>query len=766
MHCTTPRFIYICLLACLLPVVARTQNPGVWTPLFSYKFSSRMVEGDGKIYCKAENALFSYTVASGEIETLTKADRLSDVRIADIAYDTPRKQLLVLYSSGNIDLVGSAGTILINSLKSNKSILNKTLYCATIVGERAYIGADFGIAVLNLATHEFEDSYFIGPQAEYLKVSRIVIDSTSNRMFAATPKGLMVASLKDRNLADFNSWSLFKTSEHGTFDMPITHLAANGKYIYLAIYGSQSKPAVTYQIEGLQSQLFTRQQPSITDMTVSNGQLHITDWKKIYVYDRNNYLRFAADSSSSSDASFMSALTTSDSRLWVSQISAGITEVSKGKAIMPNGPFYDQISSIVFDSENRLYASFGEKESFRIGGFGTYNGQWLNRPVFSSYEMLCIALHPTKKNAFYLGSYGRGLYQYDGIYSLNTVYNSDNSPLENHYQTLCKIYDVKADKYGNMWASDWPSTIGIKILDPSGNWHSVKIPGHPTLDYINKIFITSRNQKIFTNAIPVNSTYTICAFDEKKTWDDTSDDAYTVLGLRGGEDQDFASYVFSIAEDNNGALWIGTNNGVATLSDLQAIFTVPNPQFRRIKVVNDSIVDYLLDGVEVRSIAIDAGNRKWFGTLNDGVFLMSDNCTEVIQHFTAENSPLPSNFVSTIAIRPSDGQVFFCTDNGTVSYSSNAYKGVATMDKIKVVPNPVREHYRGDIFISGLVDDAHVKITDLTGNLVFETYSNGGMATWHGRNLLGKRPQTGVYLIFISNDDGTSTRVGKLIFVN
>ena len=78
----------------------------------------------------------------------------------------------------------------------------------------------------------------------------------------------------------------------------------------------------------------------------------------------------------------------------------------------------------------------------------------------------------------------------------------------------------------------------------------------------------------------------------------------------------------------------------------------------------------------------------------------------------------------------------------------------------------MKPEYQGLIAIRGLVNDANVKITDIAGNLVYETKANGGMATWNGFNFLGKRAATGVYLIYSTNQEATEQWVGKILFVN
>lgn len=749
----------IALVVIFSALSVHAQNTGVWTPMFSFNQPGQMADAEGKIYCKAENAIFSYDPSSGELGQYSKVDRLSDVGVTSIVYYAPLKTLIIGYSNGNIDLMSESKTINVPDLKHNKSLTSKRINCITIGGNRAYIGSDFGIAVLNIETAEFEDTYFIAPQAEQLKVSQISIDSADNRIFAATPSGLMVASLSGANLADFSEWKIFQAEDGSQINTPVQFTVANKGNVY-ASGSTNSQPAVTYLIRGNKMELFSKQPASPTSFSISQGLLHITEWNNVYIYDKDNYLRDSKETS----VNIFYALTTNDGKLWLALEKQGITDMTSGISYAPNGPFHDRFSEIVFDKDDNLYAVFGIRKSLDNAGFGLYNGTWYNRTIWDARDACSIVLDKKKPGNFFIGTGTNGIYYYEGLYNEKEHYDDENSPLEYYYNNVCEILDVSLDKYNNLWVCNWYSTKGLKVMDPERNWHFFSFP-HPHKEIVTReVFINSLNQKwVYDGMAIANPIY---AFNENGTLDDTSDDKFTFVGIKGGEEDAFASFIFSIAEDKNGTIWIGTDNGIANFTDPSTVFSVESPQFRRIKVTNDSIVDYLLEGVEVRSIAVDAGNRKWFGTLNDGVFLMSDNGTEIIKHFTAENSPLPSNFVSKIAIRPSDGQVYFCTDKATVAYKSDAYEGVDKMEKITVVPNPIREDYRGNIYISGLVENALVKITDISGNLVYETYSNGGMATWPGVNLLGNRPQTGVYFIFISNADGSSTRVGKLIFIN
>ena len=143
---------------------------------------------------------------------------------------------------------------------------------------------------------------------------------------------------------------------------------------------------------------------------------------------------------------------------------------------------------------------------------------------------------------------------------------------------------------------------------------------------------------------------------------------------------------------------------------------------------------------------------------------MSADGTKQLRNYNIDNSPLPSNSISDIAINDITGEVFIGTDKGMISYLGDATAGGDECKDHLVFPNPVVHGYNGPIAIRGLLNNADVKIADVAGNIVYHTKSNGGLATWNGMNYSGERAQTGVYTIYVSNEDGSQTCVTKLLF--
>jgi hypothetical protein len=179
----------------------------------------------------------------------------------------------------------------------------------------------------------------------------------------------------------------------------------------------------------------------------------------------------------------------------------------------------------------------------------------------------------------------------------------------------------------------------------------------------------------------------------------------------------------------------------------------------------DGVVQRLLGSESVKAVAVDGANKKWFGTLNSGVFYTSADGTEIIYNFTAANSPLLSDAIIDIAIDNETGEVYFATAEGIISFQGSATRGFEDYTDVYAYPNPVEPGYDGPIYIRGLVTNARVKITDVAGNIVFETVAEGGQARWDGRTLDGYEVATGVYMAYITDDLAEKTTVTKILVV-
>ena len=226
--------------------------------------------------------------------------------------------------------------------------------------------------------------------------------------------------------------------------------------------------------------------------------------------------------------------------------------------------------------------------------------------------------------------------------------------------------------------------------------------------------------------------------------------------------------VTALAVDFDNEIWIGTDAGFAVLYNAEGAFDAEAGEFnaQRIKVNFEGNVEYVLGSTHITDIEVDGGNRKWIATASAGILLLSADGSEILEQFTKDNSPLISDNIYDLKIDHNTGELFIITDLGLVSYRSNATYEDPEYSNVIVYPNPVRPNYEGLVTIQGIRYDSDVKVTDISGNLVFKTTSNGGTATWNGRTLDGNKASSGVYLIWTATNQGSSRKVGKVVLIN
>ena len=450
------------------------------------------------------------------------------------------------------------------------------------------------------------------------------------------------------------------------------------------------------------------------------------------------------------------------------------------KTLSPDGPHYNHFGFMRF-LNNKLYTCNGDYT--HSSGIQIYdNNNWINYQNegisdvtgLSYMGAFCLDVDPKNENHIFAGS-RNGLYEFkDGQFV--SFYNSNNSPIEPFDGKTLEyelVSDVKYDSNGDIWLlnSSAPNTSMIRYVNGSftklNHAELMKLNSGAIKNRSNAemrgIFFDSQGLMWFVN----NNWYTPAFYQ----YDTNSDKltAYENFVNQDGTVQNPQLGVRCIAEDLQYNIWIGTsagpfvferkeiNNGGTTLTQVK----VPR---------NDgtNFADYLLANTDILSMAIDGGNRKWFGTNGNGVYLISaDNMTQ-ISHFTTADSPLLSNIVKSIAVNPASGEVFFGTDNGLCSYISDATQSNTEMtsDNVWAYPNPVEPNYTGPITITGLTLNADVKILSANGAIINEGRSNGGTYTWDGCDQKGRRVASGVYMVATATSDGKKGTVCKIAIIN
>ena len=227
------------------------------------------------------------------------------------------------------------------------------------------------------------------------------------------------------------------------------------------------------------------------------------------------------------------------------------------------------------------------------------------------------------------------------------------------------------------------------------------------------------------------------------------------------------SMVYSIVEDLDGNIWVGTDQGPLIYYNPDKVLDEDLRAFR-IKIPrNDGtdLADFMLGTEMITTIAVDGANRKWLGTNSSGAYLLSPDGTTRIINYNEQNSPILSNSIVTLSVDNKSGDVWFGTSKGIQSVRTDATVGGEKFINVYTFPNPVREDFTGNVTITGLMRDSQIRITDISGNIVYETVYNGGLATWDLKTYNGKRVSTGVYLVFCASNDGTESTVTKMLVI-
>ncbi len=764
------------------------QNPlGTWQDHLPYRRAIGVVEGDGNIYCASTTAVFRYDMATGEIERITKANALSDVGIQGLAWNEPLGMLLVYYTNGNLDLIQGDRAFNMGDIRRSSILGNKGIYSVHMEGTLAYLGCGFGIVLVDLERREVRETWFIGPSGSQVQVNGITIWNDS--IYAATNTGLYTASTNAPNLAAFSSWARRSDMPQAMANGPFNAVARLGDRILLNYRSSLPEADTLLLLD--QSNTFQRYSPLYgrrnLNLDVStNGEFviiaHVLDIHRYNVALEEITFQFGYEGT----APFPNqAIHGSDGAFWVADRELGLVRgegFGEGRSIVPNGP--RGAASVRMDSrEGVLFVATGGVEgnwtnSFSKEGVHHYaDGEWRtndrdNTPLLvgandfgeALNDVMNVAIDPRDPTRAFAASWDEGLLEFKDRVPIRFL-NNTNSGLEaelNGAPNKVNSAGLSFDGDGNLWVTNASVPAVIKVLTKDGEWFSYNPGGILGSNFLVSDILAATNGFKWVIRPRGNG---MLVFNDNGTLDNTADDSYRLLNNIEGSGGLPSQDVFSFAEDKEGQIWVGTNRGVAVFYTPDAIFGTGNFDAQQILIEQDGNVQILLETETVSAIAVDGANRKWIGTQNSGVFLVSADGRQELQHFTRLNSPLPSDAITSIAIDGVSGEVFFGTDRGILSYRSDATEGAFENTCASVYPNPVREDHTGPIAITGLVRDSEVKITDIAGNLVYRTTSLGGQAVWPGTDMGGNRVSTGVYLVLVADRFGSTKCNTKVLVV-
>lgn len=758
----TRKALYILFLTLFQFGFAQSQLS--WQGYFSFNEIKDISESPNTVFAASENALFFKNAASNVLKTKTTVDGLSGQTISTVYHSEAFKKTILGYENGLMIIINETdGSItkkvdIINKqLPSNLKKINHIMEHNGLI----YVACDFGIVQFNLATLQFGDTYFIGDNGAEISVKQTAF--FNGFIFAATSSGMRKADAASVNLNDFSQWTVVNAGDWSSVEALDSELIAINASGYVHRYNSINFIG------------FLQLPQSSSDMRAVNHNLFITIPNTVYVYNNQMILSRQISNTQVLDNSLVFTCATAVGDLfYIGTKDKGLMTSSLSSAGVfinstPAGPFRNNIFSLDVTS-NVLWAVYGDYDTYYNPydldsyGISKYaSSSWLNIPysdVLDVKSITRIVVNPKNEKQVYASSFFSGLLRVENDVP-SFLYNEKNSGLESityegpNYKDV-RINGTAFDKTGNLWITNSRIKNGLKVLKANGQWQSYAtssiLNNAETTSYAN-IVIDRNNTKWIST-----SNEGVIAFNET-----TNTFKKMTFGVDAGNLP--AADVRSVVIDTKNQLWIGTTKGLRVLSNVGSFQSDSQLKANPIIIMEGNLAQELMYEQFVTSIAVDGSNNKWIGTADSGVFMVSPNGQETKYHFTINNSPMPSNMVNDIKINSVTGEVFIATNKGMISF-----KGVATganddLSNVYVYPNPVRPTYSGTVKVAGLLDKANVKITDIEGNLVFETTSEGGTIEWDTTAFGKYKVASGVYMVFISAQDGGETKVKKVMII-
>lgn len=740
------------------------QTPvGTWTDHLVYSTSKNVAVGKEEVYSSTGSSILVYNKALSELHKLSTINGLSETGISAIAWSEENKTLVIGYTSTNVDILSNNVVYNIADIQRKYIPGEKTINRIRISGKYAYLACSFGIVVIDLVKKEIHDTW--KPVADGGVPDVFDVAFGNNEIFAATSHGVYSGQLTNPGLSYFGSWNIVDgLPDPGA---KYTSVMFSGGNLYVNQQNSVSTGDYVYKIVNGSSELLLNIPGSrIVSFDTSDTGFVISSSSFINYYDVNGNFRKTINSGWGTP-SISQAVTDGDD-IWIADTGIGLIygkNMSVFNPLILPGPVSDIAYHITSYNGKTVISNGGTTSSWnntwrklQLSIFE--NNSWSSIQSQTISDPLRTLIDPDDPSHLFTTTWGGGLLEFRSG-NLVHQYNDSNSPLQtiipgSPYVRTCGL---AMDNKKNIWITQTEVPGSIKVLKPDGNW--IVFPRTIDAPTIGDILVAQNGFKW----IILPRGYGLYVLDDNNTPENFNDDRATKMLIRS-DDNNVIANVFSIAEDQEGNILVGTDQGPLVYYNTEDVFKEGYHAFRIRVPRNDgtNIIDYLLKTETITSIAIDGANRKWLGTLSSGVYLISPDGTKQIYNFNEQNSPLLSNTITSLAVDNMTGLVWFGTIKGIQSYRGNAVEGKPEFSGVYAFPNPVRENYSGNVTITGLMRDTRIKITDVSGNLVFETTSDGGMATWDLSNYKGERVSTGVYIAFCSGPDGKSS-ITKILVI-
>ena len=798
----------VVLWAVVTALTTQAQDPSWKTPRAYHVARQCAVASSGKVFVLYDGnyqtqSLWRSTVArdlSGAllawdteqnalIRTYDRCSGLSDQKIAYIRWCQAARTLVIVYENGNVDLLDETDNVTNLPQVRDASIPGKVINDLTVSGSKAYVSADFGLVVIDVGNRVLEEVYRM----------KMAVKST------AIADGQYVFAAKDSVCSAPFGVNLNDGKQIRTLARDVTYnraAASSGRF-----FVSNTKDLAFFQLSdgALTPEGIRRVQRAgalyFTDMTAEHG--------KVLLLRSDGHLLLLPTSDPTASAQditcskYLTGASFDGATYWLSEGMDGFSayklkndalQNTEVHGIVVESPMRDLSYRLRYEGDRLLVAGgrnvVGTEDLNPFTASYCEGGRWhtvdekasLEAGVkqhadFNHWNGLDVVQDPMDASHLFVSAYRSGLEEYrDGKFVQR--YDADNSPLVSILPEVATYYNyvscsaLEFDENANLWLAQQQVDVILRVKKASGGWAELS---HPSLEGANKLdrfFFTSssyngeRIRLLSSNgwvntglfAFTVNSNLKFAASRLCSDW-------LNEAGVKITPER-----YFCFSEEPDGSIWMGTDMGLYILEDPRTVFASGTPQLHQIIINRDDgsgLADYLFDGIPITAMTRDAKGNKWVGTDGSGIYRISSDGQVQQYHYDTSNSPLPSNTVNDIAVNPLTGEVAVATMAGLALLKTGEVPPAESLDydNILIYPNPVVPGYHGLITITGLTENAEVKILSSSGQLVWYGHSTGGMCRWNGHSRNGGRVASGIYHVVCSTEDGDEAVIARIVMM-
>lgn len=756
-----------------------------WEIYNTYKDYTQIEEFHEKLYIRSGNAVFC-TGLDDNIDTssFTRLNGLYSSAIQYIAKSEEADLLIVAHSDGVIDLIDSNENVLsIFELKNKVISGDKTIKNITVCGKSLFVACGFGFIAIDLDKQIIKNSFYTTEECKFAF-------SFLGGIYYSLSNGELWRCDNNTNLANKENWKLI--DDKALLDVVVFKynnmdecwiLDENKDIHILNPNGSYKKTSSRKCYEHLKS---------------SGDYIYSKGWGFDIIKKENLEISYVHDSPYSSCRDFF---TVNDSTIFAVHPQKGLMKLNVQfnnrsnavvSAIGESNEYYEiagyQLNEIAYSngvlagiSGYKMYAK-GYTEMYVTHANVNYfkDDEWshiaekdvLSQPLASKEfrGLTDIIADPKNKDRFYVSTLTTGVYQFD----------SDS--LTKHLLPSTRISSICCDENGTLWIPRLFSDTALWSYNPiSDKWTPHKIDNYVQQNYIGRIVRQENepHQLIWLmNGYPHQQGKIAIVYNPTESDDNSKDQTAVISSFKDQDGNIIAlnsniNYIYDLREDKEGKIWIFTNIGPFVIDDVVSTFNYAqkNPgigMVTRIKVPrNDgtNLADYLLSNINCTAMVADKFNRKWIGTMGNGIYLISSDGLREIEHFTIDNSPLHSNDITALAYDEEGQRLFIACDGGMIVYHTNDSEPANDYSSFYCYPNPIRPDYYGEIEIVGLMENSQVSITDASGTLIWKNFCLDGKISWDGRDNNGDKVAPGVYMVHGINKDSSKGQIFKLLFL-